>query len=82
MLPIIPILVLAYAVLYAFAFVIPPGYAEQRVQDAITVRPTLTAFANIGTDHAGAKAVTSLMVDASPFEEDHYQMICLSGRIR
>ena len=37
MLPMIPLLVLAYAVLYAFAAAIPHGYVELQAQEALSL---------------------------------------------
>lgn len=41
MLPLVPIVFLAYAVLYAFAQPIRPGFIEQSVQDAIAIPRSL-----------------------------------------
>ncbi|KAG8627991.1 hypothetical protein KVT40_003864 [Elsinoe batatas] len=39
MLPLAPLLILAYAALYAFAYAIPKGYVELDVRDALSAAP-------------------------------------------
>jgi len=57
MLPLIPILMLAYGVLYAFALAIPKGFVEMDVRDAIAAPQALPL--KIGIPISTPNTVTS-----------------------
>ncbi|KAF2227039.1 hypothetical protein BDZ85DRAFT_247371 [Elsinoe ampelina] len=57
MLPLAPLLILAYAALYAFAYAIPKGYVELDVRDALSAAPKVEV-ANIQSRSAAPVSET------------------------
>ncbi|KAF4554740.1 Hypothetical protein D9617_3g018080 [Elsinoe fawcettii] len=59
MLPLAPLLILAYAALYAFAYAIPKGYVELDVRDALAAAPKIQVANIQARSEAPAQPVRS-----------------------